>query len=105
MATEAAGFAFSAELWLWDGPAAWHFVSLPESVADEIADLADGGDRPRRGFGSVRVEVTVGSSRWRTSVFPDKERGTYVLPVKAAVRRAERLAVGDAVEVSLVPID
>lgn len=105
MATEAAGYAFSSELWLWDGAAAWHFISLPEAVADAIADVADGVGRPRRGFGSVRVEVTVGSSRWRTSLFPDKERGTYLLPVKAAVRRAEQLTVGDPVEVALVLVD
>ena len=48
----------------------------------------------------MRVEVTVGSTTWRTSVFPDKVRG-YVLPVKDAVRRAEEIAVGSAVEVTL----
>lgn len=105
MATDAAGYSFSAELWRWDGDAAWHFVSVPEPVADAIADLADGGAMPRRGFGSVRVEVTVGGSRWRTSLFPDKGRGTYLLPVKAAVRRAERLDAGDAVEVALELLD
>ena len=52
-------------------------------------------------FGSVRVEASVGATTWRTSVFPDKVRG-YVLPVKAAVRRAEGLDVGDDVTVSLV---
>ena len=101
MATEAAGFAFSAELWRWDGEAAWHFLSLPEPVADAIADHADAPGRPRRGFGSVRVEVTVGGSCWRTSLFPDRGRGTYLLPVKAAVRQAEAIDGGDTVEVTL----
>jgi hypothetical protein len=105
VATDAAGFDFRAEIWIWDGPAAWHFISVPESVADAIADIADGVGTPKRGFGSVRVEVTVGASRWRTSLFPDKGRGTYLLPVKAAVRRAERIAVGDAVAVRLVLVD
>lgn len=105
MATEAAGFDFRSELWVWDGPAAWHFVSVPESVADAVADRADGVGMPRRGFGSVRVEVTVGGSCWRTSLFPDSERGTYLLPVKAAVRRAEHIAVGDDVAVRIVLID
>jgi hypothetical protein len=95
-----AGFDFTAELWQWDGDAAWHFVSLPEDVADEIAGLADGS---RRGFGSVRVEVTVGSTTWRTSVFPDAKRGTYVLPVKKAVRTAEGLEVGHPTTVRLTP--
>ena len=55
---------------------------------------------PPTGFGSVRVEVTLGRSSWRTSVFPDKARG-YVLPVKSAVRRREGLEVGDRVRIAL----
>jgi len=55
---------------------------------------------PPTGFGSVRVEVTLGTSTWRTSVFPDQARG-YVLPVKSAVRRREDLGLGDRVGVSL----
>ena len=46
------------------------------------------------GFGSLRVEVTIGATRWQTSIFPDNKRGTCVLPVKKAVRQAEDL--GDA---------
>jgi hypothetical protein len=97
-------FEFTAELWQWDGDAAWHFVSLPEAVADEIADLAEGKER---GFGSVRVEVSVGATTWATSVFPDAQRGTYVLPVKNAVRTAEGLTVAAEVPVRLrvLPFD
>jgi hypothetical protein len=72
-------FSFEATVWEHDGDAAWHFVSLPEDVADEIAERSAGRTR---GFGSVRVEVTIGASTWRTSLFPDGRRGTYVLPVK-----------------------
>jgi hypothetical protein len=97
----ATGWTFSAALWEYGGDASWFFVSLPEAVADEIADLADPGGRPRRGFGSVRVEVTIGSTTWRTSVFPDSKRGTYVLPVKAAVRRSEGLDGGSRCEIAL----
>jgi hypothetical protein len=54
----------------------------------------------RRGFGSVKVEVTVGDSRWSTSVFPQKEGGWF-LPVKKAICRTEDLGAGDEVEVRL----
>lgn len=94
-------YSFDAELWLWEGDAAWHFVSLPEDVADEIAEHHDGR---ARGFGSVRVEVTIGTSTWRTSVFPDSKRGTYVLPVKQAVRRAQHLAAGDTAHITIATL-
>jgi hypothetical protein len=40
-------------------------------------------------------------TRWRTSIFPDKKRGTYVLPVKKPVRVAERLRDGSTAQVEL----
>lgn len=94
---------FDAELWLWDARVdSWTFVSLPTDLADDILDAAGA---TRRGFGSVRVEVTVGRTVWRTSLFPDTGRGTYVLPVKRAVREAEDLHVGRRATFGLRLID
>lgn len=94
-------YSFSAELWEWEAQASWFFVSVPEEIADDIEELhgAHAG-----GFGSIRVKVAVGGSRWATSLFPDKKRGTYVLPVKKPVRVAEGLEVGDRVPVTLTVV-
>ena len=54
----------------------------------------------RRGFGSVKVEVTVRDSRWSTSVFPPKGGGWF-LPIKKAVCRAQGLGAGDEIAVRL----
>jgi hypothetical protein len=92
-------YAFDAELWLWEGTsAAWHFVSVPEDDADDIE--ARYGHKAK-GFGSVPVQATIGTTRWKTSIFPDSKRGTYLLPVKRAVRDAEGLAEGDVAHVEL----
>ena len=91
-------YEFRGELWQYDGPAAWHFVSLPTEMAEDIHErLAPNASA----FGSIEVEATVGSTRWRTSLFPDKTRGTYLLPVKKGVRTVEDLEAGDLVLVSL----
>ena len=89
---------FDAQLWVWDARRAdtWTFVSLPAEVSEDIRERAG----PRRGFGSLRVRVTVGGSTWTTSIFPDSTRG-YVLPVKRAVRTAEKLAPGDVAAVTV----
>jgi hypothetical protein len=87
---------FTAELWLHEG-GSWHFVSVPLDLSDDIKAEYGG---MAGGFGSLRVEATIGGSTWRTSVFPSKT-GEYVLPVKQQVRRAEQIQDGDAVEVSL----
>ena len=53
----------------------------------------------RKGFGSARVEAVIGDTRWKTSVFPHKESGGWILPVKASVRKAEGLTEGDWITV------
>lgn len=95
-------YRFTAELWLHDGDANWYFVTVPAEASDDIeARSAD----TRRGFGSVRVRVTVGATTWTTSVFPDTKRQAYVLPVKKDVRRAEHLDGGDDLTVTLELLD
>ena len=98
MTAGAPGYSFTAEVWEHDGSAAWHFVSLPEDVADDIDELHG---HEAKGFGSLKVEVSIGATTWCTSIFPDSKRGTYVLPVKKAVRAAEGLADGTPAQVHL----
>ena len=96
-------WTFTAPLWRWSAkqesadPGSWSFVTLPVEVAEDVRDSLV---VPPRGFGSVKVDVEVGESRWSTSVFPDKDSGSYVLPVKQAVRRANGIEEGDAVTVT-----
>jgi hypothetical protein len=96
---------FDAELWIWDARRAdsWTFVSLPVEASRDIRNRAAAA--PRRGFGSMRVRVTVGDSTWTTSIFPDSARGSYVLPIKRAVRTAEDLDAGDVATVTVELID
>jgi len=91
---------FEAELWIWDARRddSWTFVSLPVEASEEIRALADGR---RRGFGSLRVRVTIGGSTWQTSIFPDSARATYVLPIKRDVRKEESLDAGDVATVTV----
>jgi len=90
---------FSGELYLWQARTdSWTFVDAPPDLSEEIRDSLP---LPPRGFGSVRVEVTLGGTTWRTSLFPDKAKGAYVLPIKQAVLRAEQVEAGDPVTVTV----
>jgi hypothetical protein len=95
-------FEFAAPLWRYPGEGGWYFVSLPPGISADIADITAG---IRRGFGSVRVAVTVGATSWRTSIFPDSKTGAYLLPVKTAVRAAERLEPGDDIRARVEIVD
>ena len=79
---------------------AWFFTALPVELSEMIREIP----RPYRGFGSVRVLARIGGSEWRTSIFPDSG-GSYVLPLKRAVRDAEAIVDGGSVTVRLDVLD
>ena len=95
-------YEFDAEIWLHQGDGAWHFLTVPADVSDDIEARTS---HLRRGFGSVRVRVRTGVTTWSTSIFPDSKRGAYVLPVKKEVRRAEGIDDGTTVVVGLDLVD
>ncbi len=87
---------FSGEIWFWRGPSPFHFVTVPER---ECAELRAISPLVTYGWGVIPVVATIGTSTWPTSLFP--RDGAYLVPVKAVVRKAERLEIGDHVRVSL----
>lgn len=87
---------FSGPLWFWRGPAPWHFVTVPELECDLIAAASE---LVTYGWGMIPVEARIGSTTFTTSLWP--QDGGYIVPVKAAVRKAEGLSLDDAVEVRL----
>lgn len=94
-----ARFAFKAKLWRYPGEtAAWHFVIVPQDISQQMRTLSQG---LRNAFGSLRVIATIGDTTWRTSVFADSKAGAFLLPVKAEVRKKQKITHGDAVKVSL----
>ena len=99
-------FTVTTPLWRWQSataPAAWFFVTIVGEATDGIRLAAISGQwlDGRKGFGSARVEAKIGGTCWKTSVFPHKDSGGWLFPVKAMVRKAESLAEGDEVTVTV----
>lgn len=88
--------AFSAPVWFWHGPAPFHFVTVPQ---DLVGMLSSAAELVTYGWGMVPASVEVGATTWTTSLWP--KDGGYIVPIKAAVRRAEGIEVGDPVAVRL----
>ncbi|MFC0588918.1 DUF1905 domain-containing protein [Novosphingobium aquiterrae] len=97
--------AHTGPLWRWTtpaAPAAWFFVTIDGAAGEALSGTAlmRRMEKTPRGFGSMKVTARIGESTFATSVFPSKDLG-WLLPVKAAVRKAEGLGEGDMVEVML----
>ena len=84
---------FSGEVWFWRGPSPFHFVTVPPAQSELIADLSAS---VTYGWGMIPCEVILGDTRWTTSLWP--KDGAYIVPLKADVRRAEGVEVGDDVD-------
>jgi hypothetical protein len=72
-------------------------VTVPE---EECLELAATSAVVSYGWGMIPVRARIGGTGWTTSLWP--KDGRYIVPVKAAVRRAEGLKGGDVVTVRLV---
>lgn len=98
--------ALTVTLWRWAGGANggdWFFASIDGAVGEALSATAlmqrlESGRRS--GWGSVKVVARVGETEWRSSAFPAKAQG-WMVPIKAAVRKAEGLAEGEPFALSL----
>jgi hypothetical protein len=87
---------FSGKILFWQGPAPWFFVTVPEQPSQDLKAISS---LVTYGWGVIPVRVRIGSTEWKTSLFP--KDGLYLVPIKASVRKAENLAEGDDVTVRL----
>jgi hypothetical protein len=87
---------FDGEIWHWRGPSPFHFVTVPE---EESGALQAASHSLTYGWGVIPVAASIGHTHWTTSLFP--KDGGYAVPIKAAVRHAEGLELGDVVTVRL----
>lgn len=89
-------YKFDAVVQVFKGPAAWFYVYIP---LDMSLDIKKGfGDRSR-GWGSLPVEVNIGETTWKTSIFYDRKEEKYMLPLKASVRKAENIIEGKRITI------
>jgi hypothetical protein len=87
---------FDGEIWYWRGPAPWYFVTVP---AKECRELKAISGVVTYGWGMIPVKVRIGKSEWKTSLWPKDD--SYIVPIKASVRKAEKLEEGGTVTIQL----
>ena len=74
----------------------WHFISFPKKLAKEIR----GNHKwQEEGWGRMKATVKIGNSEWKTSIWFDTKNDTYLLPVKAEIRRKEKIEIAQDVDV------
>lgn len=87
---------FDGPIWFWRGPAPWYFVTVPAEQSRELKAISG---LVTYGWGVIPVHARIGKTEWETSLFP--KNGRYIVPIKASVRKAEKLEEGDQVTIQL----
>ena len=87
---------FDAPIWYWRGPAPFYFVTVPDDLSDALKAISGS---VTYGWGMIPVTVQLGKSQWETALWP--KDGQYIVPLKASVRKAEKVDEGDCVTIRL----
>lgn len=90
-----------SKVWLYPGMAGWHFANIPDKESRDIKARFGPIARAKGGWGAIPVIATIGKTSWKTSIFPDKKSGVYLLPLKAEVRKKEEIFTDDMIVFSL----
>lgn len=91
-------YSFKGKVWIFNGPTPWYFVTLPKKLAAEVRAFHGS---LQKNFGTIRVTASVGKTTWATSVFRDTKSDSYVLPLKAEIRKKENIAAGKTVQLTI----
>ncbi len=76
----------------------WTIVSLPKALADEIRNNFKCLEQ---GWGRMKIAAKVGNSEWQTAIWFNTKLDTYILPIKAAIRKKEKIALNEDVKVTV----
>ena len=91
-------YQFSATAWQYTGAGAWYFVTLPTDMSTEIRSLLRNEEE---GWGRLKAIAQIGATEWKTAIWFDSKRNTYLLPLKAEIRKKENIGIEAEVSVTL----
>ena len=87
---------FAGRVIEWRGPAPYYYLPVPEAESADIREIAA---MASYGWGVIPVVARIGDRQFETSLFP--KDGGYLLPLKDAVRKPQRITVGDEITVEM----
>ncbi len=90
-------YQFKGKLWISKGTGGWYFVTLPRGLSQEIRKYHGENEE---GWGRLKVKACLNETKWDSAIWYDsKESESYLLPLKAAIRKKHKLTIG--IEISL----
>ncbi|MFT3793898.1 DUF1905 domain-containing protein [Flavobacterium sp.] len=89
-------YEFTAEI--WKHGFGWYFVSLPIVMSAEIRQHLRWQEE---GWGRLKATAQIGTTQWQTAIWFDTKNSTYLLALKADIRKKEKLEMGQNSNVTI----
>ena len=91
-------YNFDSKTWKYNGQSGWTFISLPENMAKEIRDNLKNEEE---GWGRLKATAKIGKTEWETAIWFDTKMNTYLLTLKAAIRKKEKIEIDKILAVTI----
>ncbi len=92
-------YHFEGLCWLYKDSGSWYFVSVEKNMAKEIRRYYQ---KKEEGWGRLKVTAQIGTTCWRTSIWFDTKHDTYLLPIKAEVRKKENIVNNTILKITIL---
>lgn len=92
-------YTFSGKIWKHNTNGGWFFISLPKNISKEIRENLQWQEE---GWGRMKASALANGLNWDTPIWFDKKHETYLLPLKADIRKKANIELEDEVTVSIL---
>ena len=92
-------YEFSAKVYYHSTSAdmiGWTIVSLPKEIS---VDIGNNFKQLEQGWGRMKITAKIGDSEWQTAIWFDTKQDTYLLPLKASIRKKENVVIDKEAEI------
>ncbi|MCB9091406.1 MAG: DUF1905 domain-containing protein [Halobacteriovoraceae bacterium] len=96
--TNTSEFIFQGKVWIYKQTGGWHFVTLPKQLSKKIRKQFFESEE---GWGRLKTTAFLGHTTWETSIWFDSKIGSYIIPLKASVRKQENINEESQVKIKI----
>ena len=92
-------YTFKGKVWKHSGQSGWYFITVPKDISAEIRTHSKWQEE---GWGRLNIQATIHQTHWQSAIWFDTKHDSYLLPIKAEIRRKYDIKEGDDVVMTMV---